>query len=275
MTAPGEKEVAVALRARFLREVASAGLPAGPGPEGPVAEADLARLPEPARRYLHFMGVVGRIRDWSFRLGFTGKFRLKPDAAWLGCEAWQYNSRLAVARIFHIRLRFGGLLSVLGRDTYLAGRGRMLIRPLDLFTLEDGTGEEYDIGELVTYLNDGVLVAPSMLLVPEVRWSPLDAASFELSLADHGRTVTARVQVDDRGAPVDFSTTDRFCYDPARPKRLMRARWSTPVERWEVVDGRPLPAAARAIWHLPQGPFAYADFRPIAGSLAFNVPPGS
>ncbi len=105
------------------------------------------------------------------------------------CEAWQYNTRLALARIFYMQLRFFGLVPVLGRDTYVDGRGRMLIRLLDLVTVGDGTGEAYDIGELVTYLNDGIMIAPTMLLVPEVQWSEVDERSFELSIADHGRTV--------------------------------------------------------------------------------------
>ena len=117
------------------------------------------------------MGVVGRLRDWSFRLGFRGRFRIKPQQPWMPCEAWQYNSRLALARIFHIRIRMGGTIPIIARDTYINGHGRMLVKLLDLFTIADGAGEEYDIGELATYLNDAVLVAPSMLLVPEVAWA--------------------------------------------------------------------------------------------------------
>jgi hypothetical protein len=100
----------------------------------------------------------------------------------------------------------------------------MLIRLLDLFTIEDGTGEEYDTGELVTYLNDAVLLAPSMLLVPEISWAPADSSSFDVSLTDHGRTVTARVIVGEDGAPKDFSTWDRYCYDPHGPTPA-RPRW--------------------------------------------------
>jgi len=220
------------------------------------------------------MRVEGRTQDWSFRLGFTGRFRTKPRQSWMKCEAWQYNSREAVARIFHIRIRFAGFLPVTGRDTYVRGRGRMLIRFLDTFTIGDGTGEEYDTGELVTYLDDAILIAPSMLLVPEVLWSWVDDSSFDITLTDHGRAVTARVMVDKDGAPTDFSTTDRFCYNPDEPKSLMRARWTTPIAGWEVVNGRLLPTGAQAVWHLPRGPFAYADFRLIPGSLVFNVPPG-
>lgn len=261
------------MRSQFLREVARAGLPGPPGPGGPVTDADLVLLPEPAQRYLRFMGVVGRPRDWSFRLQFTGRFRTKPSQAWMACETWQYNSR-TVARIFWIRVRFGGMVPVVGRDTYLQGRGRLLIRLLDLFPIMDATGPEYDLGELTTYLNDAVLIAPSMLLVPEVTWLPVDADSFDAAFTDHGRTVSARVGVDKRGAPRDFSTTDRFCTDPHDPKRLLRARWTTPVSGWEMIEGRQVPIDGRATWHLPQGPFTYAEFRPLPGSLVFNVVPG-
>jgi hypothetical protein len=41
----------------------------------------------------------------------------------------------------------------------------------------------------------------------------------------------------------------------------------------ELVDGRRRPLGGRAVWHLPQGSFAYADFRLIPGTLVFNVPP--
>ncbi len=161
---------------------------------------------------------------------------------------------------------------MIGRDTYVLGRGRMLIRMANLFGVGDGTGAEFDIGELVTYLNDAV-IAPSMLLAPAISWADVDDSSFDVSLRDHGRTVK-RVFVDETGAPRDFSTTDRFCYHSDGSKRLIRARWSTPIAGWETVVGRPLPTGGQAVWHLPGGPFPYADFHPIPGSIAFNVLPG-
>ncbi len=263
------------MRSKFLRELAALDLPEGPprdGPSAAVTDADLDPLPGPARRYLRFMGVVGRPRDWSFRLGLTGRFRLGRDRPWMRCEAWQYNSRPPVTRIFHLRVRVAGVVPLLGRDTYVRGRGRMRIRLLDLVTVGDGAGEEFDIGELVTYLNDAVLIAPSMLLAPEVRWTPVDDGSFEVALTDHGRTVTGRVSVDERGAPTDFSTTDRFAADPKNPKKTVRTRWTTPVEGWRTEGDRPLWTRARAVRHPPEGEFAYIDVTPGPDTLAFNVP---
>jgi hypothetical protein len=77
------------------------------------------------------------------------------------------------------------------------------------------------------------------------------------------------VFVDDRGAPNDFSTTDRYA---DLPGGLVRAEWRTPVRSWELVDGRPIPGPMKAVWHLPDGPMSYVEGRIVPASIAFNVP---
>jgi hypothetical protein len=66
---------------------------------------------------MRFMGVVGRPRDWSLRLAFNGSFRAGAGQSWRKCQAWLYDSRLEVARVFHIVIRMAGVFPVLGRDT--------------------------------------------------------------------------------------------------------------------------------------------------------------
>src|SRR5664279_2405065 len=95
-----------------------------------------------------------------------------------------------------MRIRFAGVVPMFGRDTYLDGQGRMIGKLFDRFTVVDGQGEEFDIGELSTYLNDAIMLAPSMLLGPNTTWTDVDANSFDVTLADGGRTVTGRVFLD-------------------------------------------------------------------------------
>jgi hypothetical protein len=261
--------VRYAVRRRFSREVAAAGLAADGVPGAVVTEADLASLPEPAQRYLRFMGVVGRPRDTSFCAHLRFRFRPAPEAPWLDADAWQYDSQPDVARIFHMVLPTAGFVPVYGRDLYIRGEGRMLIRPLDLLTVEDARGPKFDVGELVTYLNDAVLLAPSMLLAAGVAWAAVDDRSFDVTLADRGTTATARVFVDEQGAVRDFSTTDRFFMGGER------TRWTTPCDGWQLVDGRRLPTGGRAVWHLPDGEFPYAEVRFGPDDVVFNVPPGA
>ena len=158
-------------------------------------------------------------------------------------------------------------------DTYVEGHGRMLGKLLGLVTVANGQGDEFDIGELTTYVNDAIILAPSLLLVPATTWSAANDESFDISFSDRGRTVRARIFVDERGAPRDFSTEDRFA---ALPDGLRRTRWSTPVQGWRRVNGRPHPAHGMAVWHFPDGPFPYIEFRFNEDSVvAYNIAPGT
>ena len=217
------------LHARLAADADVLALPAGPPVEEPVAAADLAGLPTAAARYLRFAGVVGRPPDWSFQAHFDGRFRLRQGLPWLPCEAWQYNSRLDLARVFHMRIDAMGVVPMVGRDAYLHGRGQMRGRLLNLMTVAESSGPESDLSELVTFLNDAVFLAPSMLLRLPVSWGDADDHCFDVTLTDAGLRVTARVSVDERGAACDFSTGDRYCDTPDGP---VRARWTTPVLGW-------------------------------------------
>lgn len=257
---------------RFSRRIASAGLPMPVVDREPIREQDLAALPASVQRYLRFMRVLGRPRDWSFRAHFTGRFRMRPGQGWMPLESWQYNSAPGVARLFYMRLRLAGVVPMYGWDTYVEGRGRMLGKLLGLITVANGSGEEFDIGELVTYVNDAILLAPSMLLVPATSWSAVDDQSFDVSFRDRSRTVSARVFIDERGAPCDFSTEDRFAVLQGGPRR---AHWTTPIASWRVVGDRPHPERGSAVWHLREGPFPYAEFRISDDSVIYNMPPGT
>lgn len=142
---------------------------------------------------------------------------------------------------------------------------------LNVVTVADGHGREFDVGELATWLNDAILVAPSMLLGPATTWADVDDSSFAVTVTDAGLTVAAQVTVDERGAPSDFRTTDRYAALPGGP---VRAPWTTPVAGWSLSGERPLPTGGSAVWHLPEGPFVYAEGRFVPESIEYNVAPG-
>jgi hypothetical protein len=261
----------VRVRRKLAKEASAAGLGAGAGEL--VTEGELAPLPPVVQRYLRFMGVLGRPRDGSFRAHVEVKFRFAPDARWQGVDAWQYSTAAPrLARLFYMKLPFHGI-PVLGRDTYLDGKGRLLVRVLDLFTVQDGQGEAFDLGELVTWLNDAVLIAPSMLLAPAIAWTATDDRSFEVRVTDCGNSVAARVFVDERGAPLDFHTRDRWYAPPGASP--VRTPWTTPVGGMQRVGGRMVLATGQASWKLPEGDFTYARAHLRPSEIAFNVHPRS
>jgi hypothetical protein len=261
--------------AKLWKEIAASGVFPGRPPIDLVTEAQLAALPAAVRSYMRFCGVsASQPKDWAFCIGWRGRFRLAANRPWMPIEAVQYDLRFPVARIFHMKARMKGILPVLARDTYANGRGHMLAKVADLVTVADGTGPELDQSELVTWLNDCILFAPSMLLGSATRWSQVDERAFNVSFSDHRCTVTARVSIDERGAPVNFETTDRFLNDPDDPTHpLIRAGWSTPVESWQRIGSRDYPARANATWHLASGEYTYAEFELLPRALAFDFEP--
>jgi hypothetical protein len=262
----------VSLRRAFTVGVRAAGLPEPGTGSAPVTEADLTHLPWAAQRYLRFMGVLGRPRDTSFSLRLTGRFRLRPGQRWMPMRAWQYNAAPQPARLMLMRVRVAGVLPMVGWDTYLNGRGRMRGKLLGLVPVADGSGAEFDLGELVTWLNDSIMFAPSMLLGPHVTFAAAGSDDeFDIAVTDRGRIVRARVYLDAEGAPRDFSTEDRWA---ALGNSLVRARWTTPFRGWRSVDGRRVLAGGAAIWHLPEGEYRYAEID-NTDSVAFNVSPGA
>ena len=125
---------------RLTAEVSDARLLLGGGDTRPVAEKDLAGLPTSVQRYLRAMGVLNRPRDWSFLAHFTGRFRLKGQGSWMPAEVWQYNSAVEIARIFHMRIDFAGVVPMVGRDVYLRGTGTMHGKLLGLVTVARSQG---------------------------------------------------------------------------------------------------------------------------------------
>jgi hypothetical protein len=254
----------------FRRRVADAGLPSRPTSTNVVTERDLDPLPPVVARYLRAMGVLGRPRPWSLRALFTGRFRRGPDQPWLPLDAWQYSSGVEPARMFRMRLIVAHVLPMWGWDTYRAGTGRMVGKALGMVTVADGAGPRFDLSELVTWLNDAVLLAPGMLLHPRTAWSPVGDDSFLVSVTDAGLTVSAQVLLDGAGRPREFRTTDRWADLPGGP---VRAPWSSPVTGWALVEGSPRLTGAAAVWHLPDGDLTYGEM--TLRSLELDVPPGA
>ncbi len=107
------------LARRLDEDVAHLSPPRNGGDSGVLTTGDLDGLPDPARRYLMWMGVIGRPRVAAFRARFVGEFRMKPDGRWMPYESWQYNRARPVTRLVRMRIDAARLVPMFGSDTYV------------------------------------------------------------------------------------------------------------------------------------------------------------
>jgi hypothetical protein len=102
------------------------------------------RLPEPARRYMRWTGVIGKPWIDTVRIRYTGRFRRGIDQPWLPIRATQIYTTRPPAFRWQARLSMWGLPLMSGYDRYAQGRGHMYGKIAGLFTIFDARGDEID-----------------------------------------------------------------------------------------------------------------------------------
>jgi hypothetical protein len=219
-----------------------------------VTEDMLADLPAPVQRYLNHTGVVGKPWVNSVHLKQSGRFRQGLERPWMPMTAVQSYTTYPPAFIWNARFKVAGLPLLRARDKYASGHGHMFGKLLGLFTVFDVRGEQLDQGAMLRYLGEMVWF-PSAFLGENINWVAVDDHTAQVTLTDHGKSVSAFMYFDETGKVTNF-TADRhrevdgeFSLDP----------WSTPVTKYGMMAGLNLPVCGQAVWNLPAGDFVYIE----------------
>ena len=220
----------------------------GAGPSILTA-ADLAPLPPPVRRWLEASGAVGQPRARSVRLLQRGEMRAGPDQPFSPAVAKQYFTVDEPGFVWTVEVTLFGFVPFVGRDSYVDGRGRMLIRAGGLVTVADGTGEKFDQGALLRYLGEMVWF-PSGAVAPYIRWEPIDDRKARATMSHRGVEGSAVFEFDDQGRLTQL-LAKRYFGDRALEDWVVRAT------EWKVVRGLTLPVRGNVSWKLAAGDLEY------------------
>ena len=215
----------------------------------------LADLPQPVRRYLEFSGVLGKSIVRTVTVRQTGRIRIAPDKAWMHFRATEQYSVDPPSFVWNAVARYGPLPLLTVRDSYVEGKGGVLVKFAGLFPLVNARGQQVDYSSAVRFLSE-VVWFPSAFLRPEFTWTAIDDTSVEVSFTAFGTTVSGKLCFAPDGRPINFISRRykdvRDC-DPVP--------WSTPVTAFGTMIGLNLPIAGQGVWHLQSGDFTYIDLR--------------
>ncbi|MCX7776139.1 MAG: hypothetical protein N2067_08575 [Spirochaetaceae bacterium] len=210
-------------------------------------------LPEPVRRYFHAAQVEGKARPSSFSIIMEGRIRNDADARWMPMVMRQFNRVDVPARIVYIE---SPGTPMAGIDSFIEGKGRMLIRLFGFLTLTDAQGAAMSQSAMVTFLNDLVLCPAACFSVP-LEWKAIDGERVALRLCWAGMTVTAELHIDERGRLRNWLSNDRYAEVKGRQ---LPDRWSTPFsENQQELAGFMIPAAGQGVHDYDGKPFVYVE----------------
>ena len=222
-----------------------------------ITEADLARLPDPVRRYLRATRVVGQPRVQSYHLRFRGRIRRAPDSRWMPFEAEQQSFADEPTRLFLLRARMFGV-PVEAFHRAVGGHATMQVTVAGVFPLENARGDEMDRAETVTLFNDMCLLAPGTLIDPDIAWDAVDATTARARFTHHGQTIAATLLFDRAGELINFESDDRARSESEGT--LTPRRFSTPVRDYRDFGAVRIMSFGEARWLLPDGEFTYGEF---------------
>jgi hypothetical protein len=221
-----------------------------------LAEADLAALPAPVRRYVVASGAVGRPVPRTMRLTFDALMRRKPGDAGMRATSTQVNVFGRPSRLFLMKARMFGL-PVRALHLYRGDDATFQVRVAGLRTIVDEVGDTISRGETVTVLNDLAVFAPGALVDPRLAWEAVDDRTARVTFTNGRWTVRATLLFNERDELVDFWSDDR---PESADGGFASRRWSTPLSDYRVIDGMRLPTRGLAIYARPEGPFTYGEF---------------
>lgn len=227
-----------------------------------LTEQDLQHLPAPVQQYLRYVGVVGKPKVKHARIEFRGEMREKGKD-WFNFTSRQYNFYDDPERLFFMKARVKGLPTT-GYHAYKDGKAGMLIKVLSLFPVVNIQGEELLKAETVTVFNDMCLLAPATLIDPGIQWEAIDDTTAQATFRNRGVSIFATLYFNKEGQLINFISDDRYAVAD-----MQRYRFSTPLSNYQMINGYHLGTYGEAIWHYPDGAFAYGKFR--VKNVEYNV----
>lgn len=219
-----------------------------------ITEEDLEVLPEPLKKYMIKVGLVGTPRVKMFKVLMTGEMKLDPDKQFAPVQVEQHTFTDTGQRLFYITMKYKGL-KINGLHNYHAEDAFMVIKILDLIKVVDHSGPTMHKAETVTYFNDLCIMAPGALLDEDIIWHQISDRQVKGSLSKHGHTVSAVLTFNDEDMLVDFVSEDRLNID--KEGEFVSVPWSTPMDEFKQLGSYYLPNVGKAIWQYEDGDFTY------------------
>ncbi|MCA1781607.1 MAG: hypothetical protein LC679_05330 [Intrasporangiaceae bacterium] len=223
------------------------------GARAPVSEEDLATLPEPVRRWLRWSGVVGRPIPSTVRLRQEGELRI-GGRGWIPFTAQEYYSTASPAFVWKARITMASGVEVVGKDSYLDGRGALEMRLLGVVPVARDSGPAVDEADLLRFLNE-IMWFPAGALIPEITWEPVDDGSARATMTHGAASGTATFFFDAQGRLTNM-VADRYDRESAAV-----VPWSTPVGSYGEFDGVRLSTSGEAVYTRPSGDYSYIRLR--------------
>lgn len=226
-----------------------------------LTENDINHLPSSVRKYLHYVGVIGKLKTKNFHAVFEGQMRDKQKE--LSFTSEQYNFFKEPARLFFMKGKMFGM-TVPGYHKYMNQEARIDIKLFGLIPVVQETGHAMFTSETVTTFAELCILAPSLLADKNIAWKEIDNLSAKATFTNKNTAITAVLHFNAEGQLINFVSDDRTDLSD-----MKQYRFSTPVSEYKNFNGYAIPTVIKLVWHYADGEFVYGNLQ--LKTIKYNV----
>lgn len=218
-----------------------------------VAKSDLVNLPVSLQKWIMSSGLLGTEKVRTVRLKQKSIMKMKPeDMDWTEGTALQYYTIEDPAFIWTINMKLYGFIDIVGRDSFIDGKGKMLIKLFSLINLVNENGHKIDTGALQRFLGE-IVWFPSAALSPYIKWEEIDSLSARATMNYHGTEGSGVFYFNENG---DFKKFIALRY-MGNEENSEQKEWTVTADKIEEVNGIRIPTRMKATWRLENGDWTW------------------
>lgn len=219
-----------------------------------LTETSIRHLPPIVKLWLTRSGVLDKAFNGGVHLRQQGKMRTSVNGKWMPVKAEQWFSATVPAFLWSADVIMFPLLRLAGKDSYVNGKGHMLISLLSAIPVVNAKGPEIDQASMIRYLAE-IVWFPYAAVSDYIKWEEEDALTARATITYDGITASARFCFNEEGDFVSIATKRYY----ASKGRSTLEDWLVEAEpgAYRTFEGIRVPDRLQVSWLLKSGRFTW------------------
>lgn len=219
-----------------------------------LTEASIRHLPPAVRLWLTRSGVLNKAFNSTVHLYQQGEMRTATNNKWMPVKAQQWFNSAAPGFLWVADVKMFPSLYLAGKDSYVNGKGHMLISFLSMLPIVNAKGPEIDQSSMIRYLAE-IVWFPYAAVSHYIRWEEVDELTARATITYAGISASALFRFNEEGDFISLTA-----------KRYYSAKGRTTLEDWlvetepgacQIFEGIRIPDRLQVTWLLKSGRFTW------------------
>lgn len=185
------------------------------------------------------------------------EFKTDVKSEWKPITAVQYYTTDSPNFLWTSEMKSSNFFWVNAIDSYINGKGNMLIKLNSSITVADSWGIELDKSGLFRYISEAVLFPTKLLPSQNLLWNILDSNTAEIKFTDGELSVVAKLFFNSENLISKIETFDKY---RALEEGYERSMYTIYLSEYKKLKGFMIPTYIEAEWDLKSGKFMYGKF---------------